>query len=129
MLETGFYAGFLALIYIFLTYRVVRLRMATKTHLGDGGHLGLITAVRAHGNFAEYVPLALILMTILNMQGTNGGLIHIIGLTLVAGRMIHAYSISQNLIKLRPVGMILTLSAMALASILLIIGYVSIATT
>jgi len=129
MLETGFYAGFLALIYIFLTYRVVRLRMATKTSLGDGGHSGLITAIRAHANFAEYVPLGLILMAILNIQGTNGGIIHIIGLMLVTGRMIHAYSISYNLLKLRPVGMALTLSAMALSAVLLIIGYVSIATT
>jgi hypothetical protein len=52
--------------------------------------------MRVHANFAEYVPFALLLATFIEMQGTRAWLIHLLCLALVAGRVIHAYGVSQE---------------------------------
>lgn len=56
-----FYTALLAAFYIFLSVRVVRIRRQEKVGIGDGNNVRLRRAIRAHGNFAEYVPLAVIL--------------------------------------------------------------------
>ncbi len=126
MLETGFYAGILALLYIYLAVRVIKTRVRTKTKLGDGNHPELANAIRAHGNFAEYVPLALILIGILNYQGLAPVLIHVMGCVLVLGRIIHAYSITKDILKLRPVGMGMTFTVIFAAAALLILKYLTV---
>jgi uncharacterized membrane protein YecN with MAPEG domain len=52
-------AGLLA---VSLTISVGRLRMQKKIYLGDGGDPEMLSAIRAHGNFMEYVPLCLALI-------------------------------------------------------------------
>ena len=129
MLETGLYAGILSLIYIALSINVVRMRFKTKIKLGDGGNLELLSAIRAHGNFAEYVPFALLLIAILNMQGMDHNWIHGLGFMLIAGRITHAYSISKDILKLRPIGMGLTFACIAIAGLLLMVRYVTVLPT
>lgn len=123
MLETGFYAGLLALLYVYLAVRVIKVRVRTKTKLGDGNHPELANAIRAHGNFAEYVPFALLLMGMLNFQGLSPVLIHVMGCVLVLGRVIHAYSITKDILKLRPVGMGMTFTVIVTAALLLILKF------
>ena len=55
-------AGLLGLLAVSLTVSVARLRMQKKIYLGDGGDLEMLSAIRAHGNFMEYVPLCLALI-------------------------------------------------------------------
>jgi uncharacterized protein len=55
-------AGLLGLLAVSLTVSVGRLRMQKKIHLGDGGDPEMLSAIRAHGNFMEYVPLCLALI-------------------------------------------------------------------
>lgn len=55
-------AGLLGLLAVFLTVSVGRLRMQKKIYLGDGGNPEMLSAIRAHGNFMEYVPLCLALI-------------------------------------------------------------------
>jgi uncharacterized membrane protein YecN with MAPEG domain len=55
-------AGLLGLLAVSLTVSVGRLRMQKKIYLGDGGDPEMLTAIRAHGNFMEYVPLCLALI-------------------------------------------------------------------
>jgi uncharacterized membrane protein YecN with MAPEG domain len=62
MLITPFYAAFLGLGFVTLSILTLRLRRKFKIALGDGGNKQLLRAIRVHSNFAEYVPLALILI-------------------------------------------------------------------
>ncbi len=55
-------AGLLGLLAVSLTVSVGRLRTQKKIFLGDGGDPELLAAIRAHGNFMEYVPLCLVLI-------------------------------------------------------------------
>jgi uncharacterized membrane protein YecN with MAPEG domain len=55
-------AGLLGLLAISLTVSVGRLRAQKKIWLGDGGDPEMLAAIRAHGNFMEYVPLSLALI-------------------------------------------------------------------
>lgn len=89
---TMFYAGILGLIFLVLAFRVVRLRRSLKVGLGSGGHEELDRAVRAHANFGEYVPLALLLLALVE-AGTAAPIwaVHLLGLVLLFGRLIHGF--------------------------------------
>ena len=90
---TALYAGSLALWFLVLSYRVVGRRRAGVS-LGDGGDPGMLRVVRGHANFAEYVPLALIMLAILELSGTSPLVLHGLGLALLAGRLLHGYALS-----------------------------------
>lgn len=114
MTITPVYAAVAALLFVFLSVRVIRSRGATKTGIGDGGNRTLQRAIRAHGNFAEYVPLTLILMALAELQDRAAFSLHFVGIFLLAGRLVHAYGVSQEpeLFKLRVAGMIMTFVAL-----------------
>jgi uncharacterized membrane protein YecN with MAPEG domain len=90
---TLFTAGLLGLIYLALTVGVVRGRFALKLMLGDGAGSpkgdGLFVAVRAHANFAEYVPLALILLGGIEWAGAPRLLCIVLAAMLIIGRIAH----------------------------------------
>ncbi len=90
---TALYAGSLALWFLVLSYRVVGRRRAGIS-LGDGGDPGMLRVVRGHANFSEYVPLALIMLAILELGGTPLIVLHVLGLALLAGRLLHGYALS-----------------------------------
>jgi uncharacterized protein len=76
--------------------------------------------VRAQGNFAEYAPLGLILLAIAELQGTGAIWLHLCGILLLAGRMLHGVNFSFGLRQpaLRIGGMVLTLLALGLGALL-----------
>jgi uncharacterized protein len=88
-----FYAGLNGLIAFLLVVLVVRERGKTKTSLGTGGHVTLEQAVRAHGNFVEYVPLILILLLLLELGGLAPLWLHLMGIALTLGRVLHAWGL------------------------------------
>lgn len=112
------YAGLRALLFVFLSLRVIRFRRMAGISLGDGGDEELRRRMRAHANFAEYVPLALILMALAEYQGQPAWIIHLVGVPLVAGRAAHAYAVSQapQIMPLRVAGMIATITAIVVAA-------------
>ena len=57
---TGLYAGILVVIFFVLSMRVINNRVRAQVNLLDGRDEALTRAMRAHGNFAEYVPFALL---------------------------------------------------------------------
>ena len=67
---TSAYLGLLALLYVVLGLQVSRLRRGNKVLFGDGGDIKLRSAIRAHGNFVEYVPFIVLMVAILEMSGT-----------------------------------------------------------
>ena len=88
-----FYAGLNGLIALVLAVLVVRLRAKTKTDLGSGGHPALEQAIRAHGNFIEYVPIILLLLLLLELCGTRPIVLHALGGSLTIGRILHAWGL------------------------------------
>ena len=93
---TALYAGLLALLYLLLAFRVVAVRRSAAIGLGDGGNALLFTRIRIHGNAAEYIPLALLLMLLLEINGTSTGWLHGLGVALLIGRVAHVQGLSQS---------------------------------
>lgn len=52
---------------------------------------------RGHGNFAEQVPLGLIVIAFAESLGSRGWIIHVLGMALVVGRLASAYGLSRTL--------------------------------
>ncbi len=109
---TGLYAAILALIQIALTLNVVRYRLSKKVSLGDGGDKELTGAIRAHGNFTEIVPMALILIYLIEAHSAMYWMVHTMGIMLVVSRAFHIGAL-LNILKGTLPRVIGTASAMA----------------
>lgn len=121
ILITSLYAGLLALLFLALSFRVVFRRREQKINLGDGGDAEMQRRVRGHGNFAEYVPLILVLIGLLELgRTTPGWLLHAMGITLLVARLLHGYalSFSKHFFFGRFVGTVLTFLLLLLAGVL-----------
>lgn len=92
---TALYAALLGLLFIGLSIRTIRLRRRHRVAIGYGDSQELIRAGRAHANFAEYVPLSLVLIYFVEINSDTAWLIHLMGITLLVSRVIHAYGVSQ----------------------------------
>jgi uncharacterized membrane protein YecN with MAPEG domain len=92
---TAFYAALLGLLLIFLSNRVSRNRKRSSVSLGHGDDADLERAMRAQGNFIEYVPFGLILMLLLESEVTQSWALHLFGLMLLTGRLLHAYGMTH----------------------------------
>lgn len=90
---TSFYSAILAILILKLAYNVIKVRQAEKQGLGYD-QKNLLLAGRIHANAIEYVPIALILLALTELNGVPSFIIHIIGLTLVIARVIHAKGFS-----------------------------------
>jgi hypothetical protein len=95
-LVSAFYGGLLGLIGLFLAILVVRGRVMHRVDIGDGGKPEMQRATRVFANFAEYVPFIVVLMGLGEMLGAPKTLTHALGIGLVAGRLFHAYGLSQS---------------------------------
>jgi uncharacterized membrane protein YecN with MAPEG domain len=93
MIVTPLYAGLLAFWFLLLSVRVVNHRRRGVS-LGDGGDPKMLRVIRGHANFAEYVPLALLLMAILELSRISIYVLHALGLTLLVARLLHGYALS-----------------------------------
>ena len=116
------YAAALALMFFVLSARVMRLRRAKRIAIGSGSDARLERAIRVHANFSEYVPLTLLLLAFVEMQGRPAWFIHLLALALIAGRVIHACGVSQEkeVIPMRTIGMVATFGVLIASSMLLL---------
>jgi uncharacterized membrane protein YecN with MAPEG domain len=96
---TALYAGLLALLAIALTFPIGPLRLRTGTSILDGGNMELATRIRRHANFTEHVPLALILLAVLELNGASAGLLHGLGIALLLGRIAHPIGLRHDNIR------------------------------
>jgi uncharacterized membrane protein YecN with MAPEG domain len=104
------YAALNAFIMLVLGILVVRARVKTQTEIGDGGKPDMAAPLRAHGNNAEWVPMALLLMWAMAPLGGAGWMFHAVGVPLTLGRLVHGIALSRSTgpSMLRLIGMILT---------------------
>ena len=94
---TLLYAGLNALILLTLAILTVRVRVVTRTDIGTGDSISMTKAVRAHGNAAEYVPVALIMIGALELAGASTTFLHGLGVAFTASRLLHAQGIYSTL--------------------------------
>ena len=76
---SALYAVLGALLLIKFSFDVVRLRMQYRVSYGDGGFSELQSAIRIHGNAVEYIPVALILLLFMEMNGAQNWMVHVCG--------------------------------------------------
>lgn len=88
---TAAYVATLALLYAWLSLQVVRLRRRHRVGFGDGGNADLCNAIRAHGHFAEYVPIIALMVAMLEMSGLGAVLIHVLMGSLLIARLLHPF--------------------------------------
>lgn len=131
MLITSLYAAILALIFVALSIRTIRTRRRQKIAIGDAGDATMLRAIRVHANFAEYVPLTLVLIFLVEAAGAGPGVVHGLGLCLVAGRLLHAIGVSQvdERFGLRVAGMALTFATILSCSVFLLFSHIRHAVT
>lgn len=108
---TAIYAAILAILGVILGERIGLLRLKTKISLGDGGNAEIFVRNRQHMNFVENVPMALILIALVELNGAAPTFIHALGGTLLVGRLIHPFGLSTERLMhpARGVGTVLTL--------------------
>lgn len=95
MIVTLATAGLCGLVFFWLSLRVVQVRQSARVEIGDGGDIGLLARIRAHANFAEYVPICLVLMGVIEASyDSTPWLLAIVGAVLVAARVAHALGMS-----------------------------------
>src|SRR6185436_13685441 len=121
MFVTPLYAGILTLWFVVLSIRVVNLRRRGIS-FGDNGDVNVTRVVRAQANFAEYVPLALLMMGFLEASRASIYLLHALGIVLVLSRLLHGVALSFGLITRfgRVSGATLTFVVLAIEAILCI---------
>ena len=124
LLVTSIVASLLTILFIKLSFAVITLRRKNKVGLGSGGYDDLERAIRAQGNFAEYVPFGIILIACLELNGAPWWLVATLGLALIIGRLIHAKGINVPPpdFKKRVLGMKLTFNTL-IALVVLNIGW------
>ena len=118
-MSTAFYTALLGIVYLSLTCYVITGRWKYQVSLGDGGEKDLNRRIRAHGNFVETVPFTLILLFFAETYTFNQDIlqlsgqfwVHLFGLSLLIGRLLHALGLRQrkSVNRFRQIGMGLTL--------------------
>ncbi|MFA9382313.1 MAG: MAPEG family protein [Vibrio cyclitrophicus] len=109
---TALYAALLTVVMIWLAIEVIKQRRANLVAYADGGVESLQIARSAQSNAMDYIPITIILMGFLEMNGANVWFIHVLGVVFLLGRVIHAKGILAENFKGRKVGMVLTLICM-----------------
>ena len=117
------YAALLALLFVLLGERTIRTRHRRGVALGHGDDPAMLRAMRVHANFAEYVPLALLLIYFVELSSQAPWLVHLLGVTLLLARLCHALGMSRTPenFRYRVVGMGLTFGVILVSAAYILI--------
>ena len=120
---TGLYAGIQALIAFGLTLPIGPLRLKHNVSILDGGHPDLALAIRRHANWTEFVPFALLLIALLELNGASATTLHALGGGLVVARIAHPFGLNSKSPRnpLRGIGALGTLLVTLAAAVLLLL--------
>lgn len=117
------YAAIFGIIYFAISLRVGNYRRQTSISFGDGEDANFLKIIRAQQNFAEYVPIALLLGLLVEYRGASAVLVHVVFGLLLVGRVSHYLQLTSVLksIAFRMLGMLLTFSSILTSSIFLLL--------
>lgn len=121
---TAIFTGLMALMLVGLSIRVVVLRAGKKLSYLDGGDRTLGYAIRAQGNFAEYVPMALAVIGLVEWLGVKPWGVYALCIALLASRIVHMWGLYAGAQSGRVIGTSVTWIVIAIAG-LLVIGLVA----
>ena len=93
---TALYAALLVAVFVVLTVRIGLARGKTGISMLDGGNEQVLVDMRRHGNFIEHVPLLLILMAIIEINGGSAVFLHVVGIALVICRIAHPFGLRHD---------------------------------
>jgi len=127
-LVTAVYAAILALLGAVLTVNVIVNRVRHKVDSGDGGVPAMTRAIRAHANFAEQAPMAVIVIAFVEAAGAGALFVNLLGGALVVARLASAGTLNRSLgvTRLRQIGASLTGLVVAAASIAILLAAVGV---
>jgi len=120
-MTTVIYASLSALLIVWLSLRVIKVRRKHRISIGDGSEDEMKVAMAAQSNAIEYIPIALLLLFALEYNHGNLFLLHFLGISMIGARFIHARAIQTDNLKARAFAMqvtLLTLITLALVNLL-----------
>lgn len=117
----GLWIGLHALLLLYISYRVGQARHKYNINLGDGGNPDMLKAIRTHGNYTEYAPVALVGLFAIASIGGSIAVVHGLGATFFFARIAHLLGLGMDVWKQgRFVGTLLTMLTLLVTSLFLI---------
>ncbi len=92
---TPLYIALFGLLWVSLTMRAGLYRGKAKIFIGDGGDPEMLRRMRGQANFVESVPLALILLVMMEVLGASATWLHALCATLLIGRVVHYAGLTE----------------------------------
>ena len=117
---TALYAGVLGIILVAISVPVSVLRGKFKVMFGDGGKESLTRAIRGQGNFTEYVPLALLLIGMVEWAGMRPWVVHTLAGGLLVSRLIHYWGITTRKDPGRGIGVTISWVVLAVSGLIVL---------
>ena len=113
------FSAFFAVLFVLLSINVIKARRRHKVGIGTGRNKSVERAMRVHANFAEYVPFALLLIALLELNKANSLLLIGLCSVLLIGRLVHAYGVSMENERFayRVSGMLMTFAVILIAGV------------
>ncbi len=111
---SSLYIVFSALILFKLSLEVIKLRTQYQVTYGDAGFCELQTALRVQSNAIEYIPISMLLLLMMEMNGAPVWAIHLCGLIFIIARIFHYFGLKHRERTWRHFGQITTYSSMIL---------------
>jgi len=93
---TAPYVAILAVVSLALQTGAVKARNTAQVAVGDGGDSNLLLAMRRQLHFVETVPIALIVLVLLELNGTQAAILHSLGFALVIARILHPLGMRED---------------------------------
>jgi uncharacterized membrane protein YecN with MAPEG domain len=119
---TPIYLALLGMLFVPFTLRVGLYRVKNKILIGDGADPELLRRIRGQANFVETVPLAILLLIVMETLGASGTWLHALGALLVVGRLLHYIGLTEiGPLACRPAGMFATLATYLIAPIWILV--------
>jgi hypothetical protein len=123
---TPLYLGLFLIMMLWFSFRIIKLRRKLRIGLGDGGNAEMLRAIRVHGNFIEQVPMTLLGLVLMELQGMHFIILHILGITLLIARLLHAKGITESsgVSKGRFIGSLITFGIQIILAISFIFNFI-----
>lgn len=95
---TALFAGLLVIFSLVLSFYAggFRGKSGISILFGHPENMELAERVRIHQNFLEYVPLALIMMGLIEINGGNTTFLYVFGVVLIISRIAHAIGLKHD---------------------------------